>query len=43
MKEIGSTVGELAPDFTLSDLDGKPRRLSDFRGQKALLYIWGSW
>lgn len=30
-------VGSLAPDFTLSDDNGKTYRLSDFRGKKVLL------
>ncbi len=34
---------QLAPKFTLTDLDGTPRRLQDFRGKKTFLYIWGSW
>ena len=33
----------LAPEFTLLDLEGTPRRLRDFRGKKTLLYVWGSW
>lgn len=33
----------LAPEFTLPDLEGAPRRLRDFRGRKTLLYVWGSW
>ena len=33
----------LAPEFTLPDLEGTPRRLRDFRGKKTLLYVWGSW
>jgi hypothetical protein len=32
-----------APDFTLPDLQGKPHRLSDFRGKKILLVAWASW
>ena len=43
MKGTGNAIGRLAQDFTLLDLDGTPRRLSDFRGKKTLLYIWGSW
>lgn len=34
---------QLAPKFTLPDLEDKPKRLQDFRGKKTLLYIWGSW
>ena len=34
---------QLAPDFTLSELDDTRRRLQDFRGKKTVLYIWGSW
>jgi hypothetical protein len=30
-------VGKLAPDFTASDADGKPVRLSDFRGKTVVL------
>ena len=33
----------LAPEFTLPDLEGTPKHLRDFRGKKALLYVWGSW
>ena len=34
---------QLAPKFTLPDLDDTPRHLQDFRGKKTFLYIWGSW
>lgn len=34
---------QLAPSFTLPDLNGIPVRLQDFQGKKTLLYIWGSW
>lgn len=32
-----------APDFALSNREGKTVRLSDFRGQKVLLLTWASW
>jgi peroxiredoxin Q/BCP len=30
-------IGDEAPDFTLPDTDGKPVKLSDFRGKKAVV------
>lgn len=33
----------VAPDFTLPDRLGRPVRLSDFRGKKALIVTWASW
>ena len=35
--------GLRAPDFTLPDIDGKPRRLSELRGKKVFLATWASW
>ena len=35
--------GLQAPDFTLPDLDGKPRKLSELRGKKVFLATWASW
>ena len=32
-----------APDFTLSDLNGIPHSLSDYRGKKIFLASWSSW
>lgn len=33
-------AGAKAPDFTLTDQDDKPVSLSDFRGQKVILYFY---
>ncbi|MGM9947935.1 thioredoxin-dependent thiol peroxidase [Floccifex sp.] len=33
-------VGSKAPDFTLLDQDGHSRSLSEFKGQKVLLYFY---
>ena len=34
---VVGAVGERLPDFTLSDLEGRPVRLADFRGRRVLL------
>ncbi len=34
------TIGAKAPEFTLPDQDGVPRRLRDFRGQWVVLYFY---
>jgi peroxiredoxin len=37
-------VGDPAPDFTASNAEnGRPVRLSDYRGQSVWLNFWGSW
>ena len=41
--EYGSEVGKLAPDFTLTGLDGQEVSLSDFRGKPVLINFWASW
>jgi hypothetical protein len=35
--------GLVAPDFTLPDIDGQPRTLSQLRGKKVFLATWASW
>jgi peroxiredoxin len=35
--------GQLAPDFSLTALDGKTVKLSDFRGKAVLLNFWATW
>jgi len=34
------SIGDPAPDFTLSDADGNPVSLSDFKGKKIVLYFY---
>jgi len=38
-----TAVGALAPDFTQNDVNGKPVKLSDFRGKYVLVDFWASW
>ena len=33
-------VGQMAPEFSLPDQDGKIRSLSDWRGKRVLLYFY---
>lgn len=37
------TVGDRLPDLSLPDLNGRPVALSEYRGRKLLLFVWGSW
>ena len=41
--DFGTSQGDVAPDFTFSDLDGNRHQLSDFRGKPVLLNFWASW
>jgi len=36
-------VGAMAMDFTQTDVNGRPVKLSDFRGKYVLLDFWASW
>ena len=35
--------GQLAPDFTLDDLDGQPVSLNQFKGKAIFIDFWASW
>lgn len=37
------TIGQPAPDFTLSALHGDEQSLTDWRGQPVLVNFWASW
>jgi len=36
-------IGAEAPDFTMSDMEGKAVNLSDFKGKVVLIDFWASW
>lgn len=37
------TTGSPAPDFTVTDMDGRPASLADYRGKVVLINIWATW
>ena len=40
--DVGSQVGQLAPDFEISDFSGTRHRLSDFRGKPVYVNFWAT-
>jgi hypothetical protein len=36
-------TADVAPDFTLPDLDGREHSLGELRGRKVLLVVYASW
>ncbi|MGB2993900.1 MAG: redoxin domain-containing protein [Paenisporosarcina sp.] len=41
--EEGLVKGDMAPDFTLTTLDGKKVQLSDLKGKKIIVNFWATW
>lgn len=41
--EQGIEKGQLAPNFSLLDLQGNPVELQDFRGKKVMVNFWATW
>lgn len=39
----GGLVGQAAPDFTLTDMQGQKVTLSQFRGKVVILNFWATW
>src|SRR5438552_10925334 len=39
----GSRPGQIAPQFSLNDLDGRRLNLADYRGKVVLLDFWATW
>ena len=36
-------IGKAVPDFTVTDLEGKVHKLSDYRGKNVMLVFWATW
>jgi thiol-disulfide isomerase/thioredoxin len=43
VKAVNIDVGKPAPDFTQTDINGKPVALSSFKGHYVLVDFWASW
>ncbi len=43
LRDGGPRAGDVAPDFTLTTLDGKSVSLSDYRGRPVVLNFWASY
>ena len=41
--KTGFEIGNAAPEITGNDLEGKPMKLSEFRGKVVVLDFWGFW
>ncbi|MHB1652035.1 MAG: TlpA family protein disulfide reductase [Desulfitobacteriaceae bacterium] len=40
---VGLSIGNLAPDFSISMMDGKTLKLSELRGKPVFLNFWATW
>lgn len=41
--QVGTNIGDIAPDILMANPDGKTIRLSDLRGKIVLIDFWASW
>ncbi|HZT21740.1 MAG TPA: TlpA disulfide reductase family protein [Verrucomicrobiae bacterium] len=42
-KLLRAWIGARAPDFVVTNLDGRAVRLSDFKGRRVILNFWATW
>jgi peroxiredoxin len=42
-KPKATASGNLAPDFTVTDIDGRKLSLADYKGKVVLLNFWATW
>lgn len=43
MKATTAEVNNKAPEFSLKTLDGKVKKLSDYKGKKVMINFWATW
>jgi hypothetical protein len=43
IRKVGPAVGQQAPEIEGEDFDGKPFKLSDYRGRVVVVLFWGHW
>src|SRR5699024_5200823 len=41
--KVGLEIGNVAPDFEFNTLEAGPVNLTDYRGEKVMLYSWARW
>jgi thiol-disulfide isomerase/thioredoxin len=42
-QQSSGRAGFPAPDFTLTDIAGRPHHLTDYRGKIVFLNVWATW
>lgn len=42
-RQVGTGVGNIAPGFTLKNLEGEDVNLSDYKGKHVFLNFWATW
>lgn len=43
VEDVGLSIGQSAPDFKLTSLEGEETQLSKFRGKPVILNFWATW
>ncbi|MBD8070304.1 thiol-disulfide oxidoreductase ResA [Bacillus sp. PS06] len=43
VEKIKVSVGDVAPDFVITDIDGNRHQLSEYRGNGVIVNFWGTW
>lgn len=41
--DVGTSKGEIAPDFELETIEGETVKLSDYRGKRVIVNFWATW